>query len=204
MTVVTPRSGFDLEYYLNRVQGERAPGGYYLNAAQQGEDEGRWFGKGAEALGLRDGQQVRRGAYLAVYNMIDPRSGERLPGRAQGGYAKFADIMVRKLEAEPHATRERYLELELEAARETRRLPVYTDATVGHNKSVSVLHAAFREQARRAMLAGNQRAEARSEEHTSELQSPDHLVCRLLLEKKKRNKARTKYLTYALSSTATQ
>src|SRR5207244_8501066 len=31
----------------------------------------------------------------------------------------------------------------------------------------------------------------RSEEHTSELQSPDHLVCRLLLEKKK-NKQRIK------------
>src|SRR5438552_10093043 len=28
----------------------------------------------------------------------------------------------------------------------------------------------------------------RSEEHTSELQSPDHLVCRLLLEKKKKMK----------------
>src|SRR5438876_7389304 len=28
----------------------------------------------------------------------------------------------------------------------------------------------------------------RSEEHTSELQSPVHLVCRLLLEKKKNNK----------------
>src|SRR5258708_11851006 len=28
----------------------------------------------------------------------------------------------------------------------------------------------------------------RSEEHTSELQSPDHLVCRLLLEKKNRRK----------------
>src|SRR5258708_30993775 len=28
-------------------------------------------------------------------------------------------------------------------------------------------------------------ARHRSEEHTSELQSPDHLVCRLLLEKKK-------------------
>src|SRR5207244_13523529 len=28
---------------------------------------------------------------------------------------------------------------------------------------------------------------SRSEEHTSELQSPDHLVCRLLLEKKKKN-----------------
>src|SRR5258708_29673607 len=32
-------------------------------------------------------------------------------------------------------------------------------------------------------VAGN--ADERSEEHTSELQSPDHLVCRLLLEKKK-------------------
>src|SRR5947208_12424390 len=30
--------------------------------------------------------------------------------------------------------------------------------------------------------------ESRSEEHTSELQSSDHLVCRLLLEKKKQNK----------------
>src|SRR5258708_31503490 len=30
--------------------------------------------------------------------------------------------------------------------------------------------------------------EVRSEEHTSELQSPDHLVCRLLLEKKKKIK----------------
>src|SRR5258708_29431013 len=29
------------------------------------------------------------------------------------------------------------------------------------------------------------RVDGRSEEHTSELQSPDHLVCRLLLEKKK-------------------
>src|SRR5260363_276220 len=31
-----------------------------------------------------------------------------------------------------------------------------------------------------------QRPLDRSEEHTSELQSPDHLVCRLLLEKKKK------------------
>src|SRR5690348_17860247 len=35
--------------------------------------------------------------------------------------------------------------------------------------------------------AGQQMADvSRSEEHTSELQSPVHLVCRLLLEKKKR------------------
>src|SRR5258708_14491809 len=32
---------------------------------------------------------------------------------------------------------------------------------------------------------GQEDVQRRSEEHTSELQSPDHLVCRLLLEKKK-------------------
>src|SRR5437879_9879292 len=32
----------------------------------------------------------------------------------------------------------------------------------------------------------------RSEEHTSELQSPMYLVCRLLLEKKKKNNTKTK------------
>src|SRR5438552_13407820 len=35
---------------------------------------------------------------------------------------------------------------------------------------------------------GRSWCDTRSEEHTSELQSPDHLVCRLLLEKKKKNK----------------
>src|SRR5438552_11465241 len=34
-------------------------------------------------------------------------------------------------------------------------------------------------------VAREVRRPVRSEEHTSELQSPDHLVCRLLLEKKK-------------------
>src|SRR5258708_16937161 len=38
----------------------------------------------------------------------------------------------------------------------------------------------------------------RSEEHTSELQSPDHLVCRLLLEKKK-----SYIIKLAITSTAT-
>src|SRR5258708_29617301 len=36
-----------------------------------------------------------------------------------------------------------------------------------------------------ALQSGMVPPAARSEEHTSELQSPDHLVCRLLLEKKK-------------------
>src|SRR2546426_7211433 len=37
------------------------------------------------------------------------------------------------------------------------------------------------------------RIAARSEEHTSELQSPCNLVCRLLLEKKKRTNWRSEY-----------
>src|SRR5947208_11512772 len=39
--------------------------------------------------------------------------------------------------------------------------------------------------------AGAEARISRSEEHTSELQSPDHLVCRLLLEKKKQQQSYT-------------
>src|SRR5205814_6837731 len=39
---------------------------------------------------------------------------------------------------------------------------------------------------------------ARSEEHTSELQSLRHLVCRLLLEKKKKKICRASYQLYRL------
>src|SRR5258708_31440214 len=49
------------------------------------------------------------------------------------------------------------------------------------------------------------RSSRRSEEHTSELQSPDHLVCRLLLEKKKKHTTQYQIATkrdccYPLSS----
>src|SRR3712207_8196448 len=39
---------------------------------------------------------------------------------------------------------------------------------------------------RLAAVVGNQKRDVRSEEHTSELQSRQYLVCRLLLEKKKK------------------
>src|SRR5258708_11631269 len=46
---------------------------------------------------------------------------------------------------------------------------------------------------------------SRSEEHTSELQSPDHLVCRLLLEKKKKRKrpSESRHSIHALPHVAT-
>src|SRR5258708_19817681 len=49
------------------------------------------------------------------------------------------------------------------------------------------LGAIRRHAAARLALPCAEALEPRSEEHTSELQSPDHLVCRLLLEKKKKN-----------------
>src|SRR4051794_41316487 len=47
----------------------------------------------------------------------------------------------------------------------------------------------------------------RSEEHTSELQSPVHLVCRLLLEKKKKKRSRCtggSYNTFAICANTTK
>src|SRR5215813_14816832 len=49
---------------------------------------------------------------------------------------------------------------------------------------------------RRARVAAEAGCDGvRSEEHTSELQSRPHLVCRLLLEKKKKNKQKTQNTT---------
>src|SRR5690348_17440762 len=50
-------------------------------------------------------------------------------------------------------------------------------------------------------LAGRIIPPGRSEEHTSELQSPVHLVCRLLLEKKKKKKQKT--INHTLQQTTT-
>src|SRR5690554_7007340 len=47
---------------------------------------------------------------------------------------------------------------------------------------------------RAAILAGGQNRRPRSEEHTSELQSRPHLVCRLLLEKKNLGSLITSFL----------
>src|SRR5256885_13169189 len=46
----------------------------------------------------------------------------------------------------------------------------------------------------RAVLDGRARRSRRSEEHTSELQSPCNLVCRLLLEKKKHKLPTTTFI----------
>src|SRR5258708_15359005 len=57
------------------------------------------------------------------------------------------------------------------------------------------------ERARRRVEGHRDGELVRSEEHTSELQSPDHLVCRLLLEKK--NNKIKKATSYPLQQSAT-
>ena len=93
--------------------------------------------------------------YDAVYQQRDPRTGDKL-GRPRGRYATFADHLARLKAAEPHATAERVIELEREAAQATRQPAAYTDVTVSFSKSISVLHASIRENARRARLAGDE------------------------------------------------
>src|SRR5215216_1174542 len=56
-----------------------------------------------------------------------------------------------------------------------------------HGGGVDLIFPHHENEAAQTLAArGRPLAKIRSEEHTSELQSPDHLVCRLLLEKKKK------------------
>jgi len=66
-----------------RAGAGKSIGGYYINAAQAGEPPGRWWGPGAAALGFAAGQVVERKPYEAVYQQLDPRTGEKL-GRSAG------------------------------------------------------------------------------------------------------------------------
>ena len=183
--VVTVAKGYDL-HYIWKTQGQQASagrttGGYYINAAQGGEPRGRWWGPGAQALGFTSGQVVERRPYDAVYQQRDPWTGAKL-GRARGCYATFADHLALLTAAEPHATAERVIELEREAAQVTRQPAVYTDVTVSFSKSISVLHASIRENARRARLAGDGRALAYWSGREERFQEVLHRANRAVLE----------------------
>ena len=136
--VVTAASGYDLGYVWKNQAGkddakaaerEQAKGGYYINAAQKGEPPGRWFGKGAEALGLAKGQEVEREPYDKTYSQIHPQTGEQL-GRKPSGRDKYDELLNRMKAAEPHATAERIHEMQRIAHQESHRSAPYTDVTV--------------------------------------------------------------------------
>jgi hypothetical protein len=158
IATVTATSGYDLGYPLRGAAraGERTAGGYYVNAAQQGEAPGRWFGPGAAALGLSG--QVDHETYLVVYGErpVDPRTGEPLGGPKRDYTRSYEAKLAQLKAAEPHATADKVAELERQARQMTRQSPAYTDVTVEHAKSVSILHGSIRENARRARDAGDQ------------------------------------------------
>src|SRR5207244_6608927 len=62
---------------------------------------------------------------------------------------------------------------------------LHQQAVDGGETELEELTPAEYERRRAAYVRAGGGTPPRSEEHTSELQSPDHLVCRLLLEKKK-------------------
>jgi conjugative relaxase-like TrwC/TraI family protein len=189
--VVTLSKGYDLEYVWRQVTPAAAmdpAGGYYIRAVEEGgEPPGRWWGPGAEALGLRPGQVLERKPYDLLFGQRRAPDGTPL-GRqpsARGTTAEVYRELVaaepdgsrdrklllraetarrsvfgRLLAAEPHATAERRQELLAEAAARARVSPLFFDLTISFSKSISVFHASLGENARVARRAGDAAGEA--------------------------------------------
>jgi hypothetical protein len=111
----------------------------------------------------------------------DPRT-EATLGRPRGRYPTFADHLARLKAAEPHATAERLIELEREAAQATRQPAAYTDVTVSFSKSISVLHASIRENERRAHQAEDDHVAAYWAEREAKFQDTLHRANRSALD----------------------
>ena len=155
--VATLSKGYDLEYIWTQV--DRGPvkdaASYYLQASESGgEPPGRWWGPGAAALGLEPGQVVDRDSYDLLFGQRKAPDGAQL-GLLLGNGRKAADIYVRLLAAEPHATAERRRELRLDATRQARQSPLFFDLTISLSKSISIFHASLGENVRLARQAGD-------------------------------------------------
>jgi hypothetical protein len=159
--VATIAKGYDLDYTWKNVEPARAAG-YYIQAADQGEPPGRWWGPAAEALGFQRGQQIDREPYDLLFGERKGPDGAQLgrKPRFEQTRERYREIRGQLLAAEPQATAEREAELRIEAARQARLSPLYMDLTVSFSKSISVFHASLGENARLAQLAGDTAGEA--------------------------------------------
>jgi conjugative relaxase-like TrwC/TraI family protein len=155
--VATLSKGYDLDYIWRQAGTSAAKegAGYYLQAAEAGEPPGRWWGPGAEALGLHQGQVVEREPYDLLFGHRQAPDGTPL-GRPPGGKLKSVEVYVQLVAAEPHATAERKHQLRIEAASRARQSPLYFDLTVSLSKSISIFHASLGENVRLAHQAGDQ------------------------------------------------
>jgi conjugative relaxase-like TrwC/TraI family protein len=159
--VATLSKGYDLDYIWKNV--DRGPvkdaASYYMQASESGgEPPGRWWGPGAEALGFQPGQRVERKPYDLLFGKRQAPDGTSL-GKLPDGGRKAADLYVRLLAAEPHATAGRKRELRVEATRQTRQSPLFFDLTISLSKSISIFHASLGENARLARQAGDQQGD---------------------------------------------
>ncbi|MGH3859633.1 MobF family relaxase [Actinokineospora sp.] len=151
--MLTISSGHSASYLTDAVAAGRE--NYYTGAVAAGEPPGRWFGRGAEALGLSglvDTQDM-----TALYErFIDPRDpGFKNPtqwddastlGHAGRAYQSAEELYAAALDAEPDGDAERREALRLESAKRARRNVSFLDATFSVQKSVTVLHTAFEAQ----------------------------------------------------------
>jgi hypothetical protein len=153
--VATLSKGYDVDYIWKQV--DRGPAkdaaSYYIRSSESGgEPPGRWWGPGARALGFEDGQRVERQPYDLLFG--ERRAPDGIPlGRSPASGRKAADLYVKLLAAEPHATAERKRELRTEAARQARQSPLFFDLTISLSKSISIFHASLGENARLASPA---------------------------------------------------
>src|SRR4051812_31747708 len=165
--VLTISSGHSASYLLDAVAKGRE--NYYTGAVAAGEPPGRWFGRGAEAFGLRG--LVDHQDMTALYNrFIDPRDPRfRDPahwseadtlGHTGRRYATEDELYERALDAEPDASAERRAELRLAAGKQARHNVAFTDVTFNVPKSVTVLHTAFEAQEVKARAAGDEETAA--------------------------------------------
>ena len=142
---------------------------YYTKATEAGEPPGLWQGRGAEKLGLRG--EVTAEAMEALYgNFVDPRdprfadksqweNAEKL-GRAPRKFVSAEELYEQKLRENPGASPEERERMRAQAELQTRNAVAFVDATFSVQKSVSILHTAFRAQEAEATRAGDEVAAA--------------------------------------------
>src|SRR5207253_6287760 len=111
---------------------------------------------------------------------VEPGARNIIPGRVEFP-VELRDLEAAKVERIWARIRERFATIAREENVEIECVPLAADQPA---RTDPVFQQAIREAAQAAGLATRDLPSGRSEEHTSELQSRGHLVCRLLLEKK--------------------
>ena len=148
--MLTISSGHSADYLLKAVATGRE--NYYTGAVAAGEPPGRWYGRGAEQLGLRG--LVDHQDMTALYErFIDPRDprfrdpsavGRGVHPRTHRTQVHVRGRAVRRaLDAEPDASAERRAELRTLAGKQARHNVAFHDMTFSVPKSVTVVHTAF-------------------------------------------------------------